>query len=437
MIKPTEYARRRRQLMRSMGEDSIAIISAAPERSRNRDVLYPYRQDSDFWYLTGFTEPDAVAVLIPKRKQGEFILFCRDKDPEKELWDGLRAGTEGAVDIYGADDAFPIDDIDDILPGLMENRERVYCTMGRNPDFDKHTMDWLNRVRSHARQGVRSPHEFRDLDYLLHDYRLVKSADEVRLMRKAAKVSAKAHVRAMKMCAPNKMEYEIEAEILHEFNKNNMTFAYPSIVGGGKNGCVLHYIENNHVLNEGELLLIDAGAEYRGYAADITRTFPINGAFTSAQKELYELVLEAQEAAIAKTVAGNHWNEPHEATVNVLTRGLKELGLLKGTLKQLVSTHAYRKFYMHRTGHWLGMDVHDVGDYKVDEEWRLLEKGMVTTVEPGLYIRPERGVPKAFHNIGIRIEDDVLVTKAGYDVLTKDVPKDVVSIEALVGAGLS
>lgn len=435
-VNQTEFARRRRHIMRSMGEDSIAILPAAPERLRNRDVFHPYRQDSDFHYLTGFGEPEAVAVLIPGREQGEYIVFCREKDPHKEIWDGLRAGQQGLVDEYGADDSFPIGDIDDILPGLMENRERVYYTMGRNPAFDQRMMEWLNRVRNNVRSGVRAPSEFVDLDHQLHEYRLYKSRAEIALMRRAAKVSAQAHKRAMRACRPGMMEFQIEAELLYVFRQHGMDTAYPSIVGGGANGCILHYIENKDQLRDGDLLLIDAGAECEGYAADITRTFPINGSFSEPQRELYEVVLEAQEAAIAKTVPGNHWNDPHLAAVEALTRGLKEVGLLQGSVNKLVKEEAYRQFYMHRTGHWLGMDVHDVGDYKVDEEWRLLEPGMVTTVEPGLYIQPARGVPKRFHNIGIRIEDDVLITKEGYDVLSKDAPKDVASIEALVGSGV-
>ncbi|MGM0563108.1 MAG: Xaa-Pro aminopeptidase [Pseudomonadota bacterium] len=435
-MKQTELKRRRRQLMNSMGEGGIAILPAAPEHIRNRDVYHDYRQDSDFLYLTGFSEPESVAVLIPGREQGEFILFCRERDPEKETWDGLRAGQEGAVNEYGADDAFPITDIDDILPGLMENRERVYYTMGRNPVFDKHMMDWLNRVRSGARRGVRAPGEFIDLDHQLHEYRLFKSRGELSAMRKAAKVAASGHKRAMAACRPGVREYQIEAELLYEFRRNNMTTAYPSIVGGGRNGCILHYIDNRDELHDGDLLLIDAGAEYQGYASDITRTFPVNGQFTPAQREVYEIVLEAQLAAIEKTVPGNNWDDPHQAALKVLVGGLVSLGLLQGKVSDLIESGDYRRFYMHRTGHWLGMDVHDVGDYKVDENWRLLEPGMVTTVEPGLYIAAADDIPERFHNIGIRIEDDVAVTKDGYEVLSRDVPKDVESIEALVGTGV-
>ena len=435
-MQSSEFARRRRHLMRSMGPGSVAIIPSATEHIRNRDVYHDFRQDSDFRYLTGFNEPESVAVFIPGRKLGEYILFCREKDPAKEIWDGLRAGQEGAVEQYGADDSFPIADIDDILPGLMENRERVFYTMGRIPDFDKTMMEWLNQVRGQARMGVAAPSEFIDLDHQLHDYRLYKSRAEISAMRKAAKVSAGAHKRAMRACQPGMYEYQVEAEILYEFNKAGMGTAYPSIVGGGKNGCILHYIDNADKLVEGDLLLIDAGSEFEGYAADITRTFPVSGTFSEPQRELYEITLEAQLAAIEKTVPGNHWDEPHMAAVEALTRGLKDVGLLKGGVAKLIKDKAYSRFYMHRTGHWLGMDVHDVGDYKIENEWRLLEPNMVTTVEPGLYIQAAKDIPKRFHNIGIRIEDDVLITKDGYDVLSKDVPKDVASIEALVGSGI-
>ncbi|HSP01553.1 MAG TPA: Xaa-Pro aminopeptidase [Thioalkalivibrio sp.] len=431
-----EFARRRRQLMRAMGHGCIAVIPSAPVRVRNHDVEYPYRQDSDFLYLTGFTEPGAVAVLVPGRPQGEYVLFCRERDPVMETWHGRRAGQEGAVDRYGADDSFPITDVDDILPGLLEDRERVYATLGRDQEFDQKLMGWVNRLKEQSRSGVHPPHEFVSLEYLLHDMRLFKSRAEIKAMGEAGAISTRAHVRAMKACQPGMMEYEIEAELLYEFRRAGTEPAYPSIVGGGANGCILHYTENNARLHEGDLLLIDAGCEYQGYASDITRTFPVNGQFTPAQRELYELVLEAQHAAIEKTVPGNHWNDPHMAAVKTLTKGLVSLGLLKGRPAQLIKDGAYRQFYMHRTGHWLGLDVHDVGDYKLDEAWRLLEPGMVMTVEPGLYIPAgSRGVPKRFHDIGIRIEDDVRVTRDGHSVLTAHCPKEPDEIEALVGTG--
>ena len=429
-----EFARRRRQLMRIMGEGAIAIIPAAPTRIRNRDAEYPYRQDSDFLYLTGFPEPQAVAVLVPGREHGEYILFCRERDPKTETWTGRMAGQEGAVEDYGADDSFPIDDIDDILPGLLENRDKVFYTMGCTPEFDQRVLGWINVIRQNTRSGSRAPGEFVSLEHLLHDMRLYKSRAEVKAMRQAARVSVAAHKRAMQVCRPGMMEYEVEAELLHAFRGAGCVSAYNPIVGGGDNACILHYEHNNRRLNDGDLLLIDAGAEFEAYAADITRTFPVNGRFSPSQRAVYEVVLAAQEAAIDKTKPGNHWNEPHEAAVRTLTEGLVELGLLKGRVNELIKKETYRRFYMHRTGHWLGMDVHDVGDYKVGGEWRVLEPGMVLTVEPGLYIAPDsKRVAKRWLGIGVRIEDDVLVTKDGCEVLTRALPKDVDGVEALSG----
>ena len=431
MISRKEFSRRRKQLMRMMGSNSIAIIPTAPERTRNRDVEFPFRPDSDFYYLSGFPEPEAVAVLVPGRRHGEYLLFCRERDPQMETWTGRRAGTAGAVESWDADDAFPISDIDDILPGLLERCERVFCTMGNDPAFDRRVMDWVNRLRQGGRSGTRTPDEFVSLEHLLHDMRLYKSRSEVRVMRTAAKVACQAHRRAMQACRPGMYEYEIEAGLLHGFRSAGMVPAYPSIVGGGENGCILHYTTNDAVLNDGDLLLIDAGAEYDCYASDVTRTFPVNGRFSKAQKALYEVVLAAQLAAIKKVAPGNHWNAPHAAAVRVLTRGLVKLGILKGKPAELVRQEAYRRFYMHRTGHWLGMDVHDVGDYKVGGAWRVLEPGMILTVEPGLYIPAgSRGVSRKWWNTGIRIEDDVLVTRDGNEILSAAAPKSVAEIEA-------
>ena len=423
--------------MEMMDENSIAILSNAPVRQRNRDVEYPYRPDSDFYYLTGFPEPEAVAVIIPGRPDGEYLLFCREKDPEKELWNGRRVGLEGACEIYAANDAFPIGDIDDIIPGLMENRSRVYYAMGLVPEFDQHVMGWLNRVRGQSRAGVNAPGEFVALDHLVHEMRLFKSRSEISALRKAMAVSGRAHYRAMQRCRPGLKEYQVEAEYLHEFVMGGARApAYPPIVGGGANACILHYTDNQDTLKDGDLVLIDAGAEYDYYAADITRTFPVNGRFKANQKALYEVVLAAQQAAIDTVRPNKHWNEPHEAAVQVITEGLVDLGLLKGRVSKLVKDEAYKPFYMHRTGHWLGMDVHDVGDYKVDNEWRVLEPGMVMTVEPGLYVSAgNNDVAKKWWNIGIRIEDDVLVTRDGCEVLTADVPKTVDAIEALMAEG--
>jgi Xaa-Pro aminopeptidase len=430
-----EFAKRRRQLMHAMEANSIAILPAAPVRYRNRDSEYPFRQDSDFYYLTGFTEPEAVAVLVPEREYGEYILFCRERDPLMETWHGRRAGPDGARELYGADDAFPVTDIDDILPGLIENRERVYYSMGYSPEFDQRVMGWVNRIRARARGGSTAPMEFVALEHLLHDMRLFKSPAEVKVMRRAAQIAAAAHQRAMRSTRPGMGEFEVEAELLHEFRRGNAWTAYNPIVGGGANGCILHYTENNAKLNDGDLLLIDAGAELYGYASDITRTFPVNGRFSAAQRAVYEVVLAAQHAALQQVRPGRHWNEPHDAAVRALTEGLLKLGILKGKVKELIRKEAYKRFYMHRTGHWLGLDVHDVGDYKIGGQWRLLEPGMMLTVEPGLYIPAgSKGVAKKWWNIGIRIEDDVLVTKTGYEVLSRDAPKSADEIEALMAA---
>ncbi len=433
-MKAAEFKRRRRQLMGMMGPDSVAILPTGGETVRNRDVHYPFRPDSDFYYLTGFGEPNAVMVLVPGRRHGEFILFCREKDPEKELWDGYRAGLEGAVADFGADDAFPIDDLDEILPGLLEERERVFYAMGSDPAFDKRLSDWVSQVRARSRAGVYGPIEFLALDHYLHDMRLYKSRAELSVMRRAARLSARAHSELMRGCEPGMFEYQLAAQFSHHCQMQGAAhLAYPSIVGGGDNACVLHYVENGDVLRDGDLVLIDAGCEVECYASDITRTFPVNGRFNAAQRALYELVLEAQLAAIDKVRPGNLWIDPHRAAVRVLTKGLLRLGLLRGTLAKALKSEAYARFFMHRTGHWLGMDVHDVGDYKIDGHWRELEPGMVLTVEPGLYVpRGAKGVAKKWQGMGIRIEDDVAVTKGEPDVLTRDVPKSIEQIEALM-----
>ena len=430
----TEFARRRKQLMRMMGENSIAILPTANEQVRNRDVLFPFRPDSDFFYLTGFSEPEAVMVLLPNRKQGEFLMFCRERDPVKETWDGYRAGLEGAMEQYGADDAFPFSDIDDILPGLLEQRERVFYEMGCNAAFDARMSEWVHQVRGRTRTGVHAPTEFLALDHFVHDMRLYKSRSEIATMRKAAKLSAAAHLELMRTTQPGDAEYQLASRFQHYCQMRGASQqAYPSIVGGGNNGCVLHYVENKDALNDGDLVLIDAGCELDCYASDITRTFPVNGTFSEPQAQLYQLVLDAQHAAIEQVQVGNHYNDPHEAAVRVLAKGLIKLGLLKGALAQVLKNQSYKKFYMHSTGHWLGMDVHDVGDYKIDGHWRVLEPGMVLTVEPGLYIPVgSKGVAKKWQGIGIRIEDDVVVTKNGPDVLTRDVPKEITEIEALM-----
>ncbi len=435
-MKQSEFKKRRKQLMQRVGEGNIALIGSASMHTRNRDVNYPFRQDSDFYYLTGFNEPDALAVFVPGRTQGEYILFCREFDAKKALWEGAHSGLEGATTHYDADDAFPIDDLDDILPGLLENKTKVFYPMGCNLELDHNLLEWINHIRNQSRSGIIAPGELVSLALILHEMRLFKSAEELKLMRRAAEVSAHAHVRAMKACKAGLYEYQIEAELIHHFIDNGLrSVAYPSIVAGGKNACTLHYTENNSKLKNGDLLLIDAGAECDHYAADITRTFPISGRFNEAQKQLYQLVLNAQTAALEQIKPGFAWNLAHDASVEILTQGLLDLGLLKGKLKKLIKDEKYKQFYMHRIGHWLGMDVHDVGDYKIKQEWRLLKAGMVLTVEPGLYIPPDcKSVDEKWRGIGIRIEDDVLVTPTGHEILTSGVPKSIADIEALMQA---
>ena len=428
-MKPAEFSRRRQQLMRMVGEGGIAVLPSAPVRTRSRDVEYRYRQDSDFYYLSGFAEPDAVLALVPGRDSGEYLLFCRERDAERELWDGSRAGPDGAVEHYAADDAFPIDDIDDILPGIIESCNRVYYTMGMYSDFDARMADWINSLRSRETRGVHTPQEFVALDHLLHDMRLYKSRAEISAMRKAAKVAVRAHERAMRAVRPGLHEYEVEAEFRYEFRRSNAWASYSPIVGSGANTCTLHYVDNDQPMAAGDLLLIDAGCELDYYASDITRTLPVSGRFTDAQRAVYDIVLEAQHEAIDATRKDAPWSAPHDAAVKTITRGLVSLGLLQGRVDKLIADGSYRRFFMHRTGHWLGMDVHDVGDYKVGDEWRLLEPGMVTTVEPGVYIPAASDIPTKYHNIGIRIEDDVAVTTKGPDVLSKGLVREPHDIE--------
>ena len=418
--------------MHQMGE-GIAILPTAPHQPRNGDVLYPYRPDSDFYYLTHFPEPEAILVLVPGRPEGEFILFCREKDPQKEIWDGRRQGIQGAVQNFGADQAFPIDALEATLPDLMENKDRVFTIVGRYPEFDSEIIAGMRRIRDKQRTGVHAPGEIVDLGHLLHEMRLFKRKEEVRTMRQAANITSRAHVRAMQNTAPGRFEYQVQAELECEFRLGGSEWpAYPSIVAGGANACILHYTENNCELRDGDLLLIDAGAEYDCYAADITRTFPVNGRFSAEQRAVYEIVLAAQHAAMEAIAPEQSIIAYHEAAVRVLTEGMVEIGLLEGDVEELIENRAYSRFYMHRTGHWLGMDVHDVGDYKVEDQWRLLEPGMVLTVEPGMYIAASEDVPERWHDIGIRIEDDVLVTRNGHDVLTDKAPKSIDDIEHLM-----
>lgn len=429
----SEFKRRRQQLMDTMGKGCIAIIPTATEKVRNHDVHYPFRPDSNFYYLTGFAEPQAIAVLIPEREQGQYILFCREKNAEQEVWHGRRAGLEGACELYGADDAFPITDIDDIIPGLMESCHCLYYPVNIFPEFDAKIFEWMTTLRQRIRSGIVPPYEIIALDHVLNEMRVYKSPNEIEAIRKAMAIAMDAHRRAMKFCQPNTYEYQVEAELIHEFmQQDSRSPAYPSIVAGGKNACILHYTENNSILNYGELLLIDAGAEFDYYASDLTRTFPINGQFTEAQKALYELVLAAQLTAIAKIKPGLCWNDPQDAAVEVIIRGLKDLGLLLGKFETILEEESYKRFYKHRIGHWLGMDVHDAGSYKVDNTWRVFEPGMVMTIEPGLYIPASDDIESQWWDIGIRIEDNVVVTETGNEVLSAALPKKIKDIEALM-----
>lgn len=433
-IAPAEFARRRRELMALMDDNSIAILPGASIRLRNGDVEYQFRQDSDFHYLTGFDEPDAVFVLIPGREYGESLLFCRERDADHERWHGDVAGPERAMQLYAMDDAFPIADIDEILPGLIEGRAKLYYAMGSDREFDARVINWVQRINSSGHLGAEPPGEFVQLDQYLHELRLFKSAAEIELMKLAARATVAGHIRIMQIVEPGMMEYELEAELNYEFVRHGARWpAYPAIVGGGANASVLHYLSNSDVLNEGDLVLVDAGGEYDHYACDLTRTFPVSGQFTSAQASVYKIVLAAQEAAIAEVAPGNTWNQPHDAAVRVITDGLVSLGILSGDVEALISSQSYLPFCMHKTGHWLGLDVHDVGDYQINGQWRVFEEGMVTTIEPGLYFGiDEAAVPAAYQGLAIRIEDDVLVTRTGNEVLTAAVPKRLEDIESLM-----
>jgi len=435
MIKLKEYAKRRLQLMEIAGEESVIIVHSAAQKIRNNDVGYPYRQDSDFLYLSGFSEPEAMMVLLPEDKGGHSILFCRERDPHREMWDGLMAGTEGAVEQFGFDEAFPINEMEKRLPRLLRGRERVYYDLGKNPDFDQLLIGWMNDFRAKTRKKFLAPDEIVALNHSLHEMRLFKSRTEVTVMRKSARIAATAHQRAMQVCKPGMNEAEIHAELLHTFTRNQCEASYIPIVGGGANACVLHYISNRDKLNNGDLLLIDAGAEYDGYASDITRTFPVNGKFSGPQKDLYQVVLAAQLKAIEEVRAGSPWDHVHETAVQVATEGMIDLGILKGSLEEALEEEYFKDYYVHNTGHWLGLDVHDVGEYEIDGHSRVLEPGMVLTVEPGIYIpKTATAVDEIWHGMGIRIEDNVVVTRDEADVLTSDICKTTDDIEALMAS---
>lgn len=424
----TPYRRRRERFLQSL-QAGVVVIATAPERVRNRDSHYAYRHDSYFYYLSGFAEPEAVLVLIAGAEPRS-ILFCRDKNEEREIWDGYRYGPEKAKEAFGFDEACSLSQLDEKIPELLGNQPRLAYLVGSEPAWDARMLGWLNVVRAKARTGITAPEEIIDARRWLDEMRLVKDAGEIAIMRRAGEISSAAHLRAMQKTQPGKFEFEIEAELLHDFVRHGARHpAYTSIVAGGANACVLHYVENNAKLRDGDLLLIDAGCELGGYASDITRTFPVNGKFSGAQKDVYEIVLAAQAAAIAAVKPGAAWIAYHDAAVRVLTQGMVDLKLLSGEVDGLIESEAYKRFYMHRTGHWLGMDVHDAGEYKIQGEWRPLMPGMTLTVEPGLYIRPADDVPEALWNIGIRIEDDVAVTQTGCEVLTH-APRTVAEIEA-------
>ena len=423
------FQKRRQQLMNMVEPNSLIIIPSASPSIRSRDIEYRYRQNSDFYYLNGFPEPNAVMVLIPERSEGEFVLFCQERNQTKEQWDGERVGPDGAMKNYGVDDAYPIDEIDDILPTLLKNKEYIYYPMQRNDQFELKIKAWIN-INMLQKKPI-TP-EIISLDHLLHDMRLFKTKAEISAMKRAAKIAVKAHENAMKAAQPNMYEYELEAEYIYEFKKSNASHSYNPIVGSGINACILHYVENNKLLKDGDLVLIDAGCELNYYASDITRTFPVNGRFSEAQLDIYNIVLEAQLSAIDEVKKGNHFNDPHRVAVRIITQGLIDVGLLSGNINQLIDIEAYRRFFMHRTGHWIGMDVHDVGDYKVDDEWRTLENGMVTTIEPGIYIGSESDIPIKYRNIGLRIEDMVVVNNESPIVLSQSLVKNPTEIEVMM-----
>ena len=430
----TEYARRRKALMKQVGSSGMVIVAAAPEVTRNADAHYAYRQNGDFYYLTGFSEPDAVLVLLPGRKEGEYVLFNRVRDRAREIWDGPRVGQQGACDILLADQSFPIEDFEKMLPMLMLEKDAIHYPVGASAELDNTVITAFNQVRAQVRGGIEAPELFVDVAPAIHELRVIKSSAEIAVMRKAAEISADAHVRAMMACEPGKHEYELEAELNYEFMRKGARFAaYSSIVGAGRNSCILHYVNNDQKIQNGDMVLIDAGCEVGNYASDITRTFPANGKFTSDQRAIYDLVLASQLAAIKTVKPGASWMAAQNAIVKVLTQGLIDLGILKGKRDKLIDEQAYLPFYMHRSGHFLGLDVHDCGQYRINNKWRKLEAGMVLTIEPGLYISADiPGVAKRWHNIGVRIEDDIVVTAKGCEVMSHRVPKLADDIEAIM-----
>ena len=430
-LQTKQFKKRRGRLAKSLGT-GVVVLPTAPERTRNADAHYDYRWDSGFYYLTGFREPEAVLVMV-LGDEPRSILFCREKNLEREIWDGFRHGPELGREHFGFDEAYAYGELDQRMPELLANREALHTPVGSDPAWDLRVAGWLNAVRARVRTGVTAPDQIRDVRAAVNDMRLFKDEHEIAVMRRAAQISSAAHARAMSFAAPGMREYQVEAELMHEFLKNGArAAAYGSIVAAGANACVLHYRENSAELRKGDLMLIDAGCELDSYASDITRTFPIAGRFSPVQKDVYELVLASQEAAIKAVKPGADFIDYHDAATRVLVQGLIDFKLCNGSVDQVLEDNSYKQFYMHRTGHWLGLDVHDAGDYMQKGKWRKLKAGMVLTVEPGLYIRPADNVPKAFWNIGIRIEDDVLVTAKGREILTADCPKSVKDVESTV-----
>ena len=428
------FSERRDLLADKVLEDSAIIVSAASVKSRISDTEYSYRQDSNFYYLSGYEEPESLILIRPNQDKERFIIFCRDRDPLREQWDGFRTGQEGVIQDYGADAAYSINSIDEIMPKLLEGAKNIYFSMSAPCGVDAKISSWVEDIRKNTRSGAEPPQNLLSLDSILHEMRLIKESDEMDLMKQAANITTEAHIRAMQSVRPGMYEYQLEAEYLYAFNKNGARSpAYNSIVGGGNNSCILHYVENNAELQDGDLVLVDAGCEYQYYASDVTRTFPVNGKFSPEQREIYSIVLEAHKQSMEQAKPGNKWNLMHEKSVEVIVEGLLSIGLLQGSRDEIIDKGEYSKFYMHRIGHWLGMDVHDVGSYKQDGDWRPLEAGMVMTVEPGIYILDSmEGVDDKWKGIGVRIEDDIAITDSGFEILTPDVPRTIEEVEQTV-----
>ena len=434
MDKKFNFSERRSELSKKVLDNSAIIVASSPVKSRISDTDYLYRQDSNFYYLSGYEEPESILLIRPYVQKDNFIIFCRDRDPLKEQWDGFRSGQKGAVEDFDADKSLSISSVDEIMPELLEGAKNIYYSMSSPCGLDQRINVWVDQIRLNTRAGAEPPQNLLSLDSIIHEMRLLKSEQEIEVMKRAAEITTEAHIRAMKAVKPGMYEYQLEAEYLYAFNKNGARApAYNSIVGGGNNACILHYVDNNCELKDGDVVLVDAGCEYKYYASDVTRTFPVNGTFTEEQKLIYSIVLEAHKQSIDQLQPGNKWNLAHEKSVEVIVEGLIDLGLIKSSKQEAIDNGEYAKFYMHRIGHWLGMDVHDVGAYKQDGDWRDLEPGMVMTIEPGIYILDSlEGVDDKWKGIGVRIEDDVLVTKKGFEVLTPNIPRSIEEVENTV-----